>query len=136
MNEERMPGALGSNDQLGPNVTDSRAPLPDHDNHHNALRCPYCNPDRLVLVSPKDANDYCRVLTALGMEEEGDPVAGIERLRAVLAELVALKDIKDKGLLAAAESSDGSKHWRLQADYERRKPLAWAAAREALGPNE
>jgi hypothetical protein len=27
-------------------------PLPDHDNHHNALLCPYCNPDRLVLVKP------------------------------------------------------------------------------------
>lgn len=25
-------------------------PLPDHDNHHNALRCPYCNPDGLVLA--------------------------------------------------------------------------------------
>ena len=25
------------------------APLPDHDNHHNALKCPYCNPNgRLV----------------------------------------------------------------------------------------
>lgn len=24
--------------------------LPRHDNHHNALMCPYCNPDHLVLV--------------------------------------------------------------------------------------
>ncbi len=28
------------------------APLPDHDNHHNALLCPYCNPERLVLARP------------------------------------------------------------------------------------
>jgi hypothetical protein len=27
-------------------------PLRDHDNHHNALRCPYCNPKQLVLVDP------------------------------------------------------------------------------------
>jgi hypothetical protein len=29
----------------------------------------------------KDANDYCRILSLLGMEEEGDPVAEVERLR-------------------------------------------------------
>ena len=40
----------------------------------------------LVPVTKKDANDYCRVLTALGMEEEGDPVAAIEMLRARLDE--------------------------------------------------
>ncbi len=31
------------------------APLFDHDNHHNALLCPYCNPKRLVLVEPAQA---------------------------------------------------------------------------------
>lgn len=25
-------------------------PLPDHDNHHNALACPYCNPKQFVLA--------------------------------------------------------------------------------------
>lgn len=29
----------------------------------------------------KDANQYCRLLSLLGMEEEGDPVAEVERLR-------------------------------------------------------
>ena len=33
-----------------------------------------------VSVCKTDANNYCRILTALGMEEEGDPVAEIERL--------------------------------------------------------
>jgi hypothetical protein len=37
---------------------------------------------RMVEVTQEDANNYCRVLTALGMEEEGDPVAEIERLKA------------------------------------------------------
>lgn len=33
-----------------------------------------------VSVCKTDANNYCRILTALGMEEEGDPVAEVERL--------------------------------------------------------
>lgn len=40
---------------------------------------------RMIEVTQEDANNYCRVLTALGMEEEGDPVAEIERLRAAVA---------------------------------------------------
>ncbi len=35
----------------------------------------------MVEVTKEDANNYCRVLTALGLEEGGDPVAEIERLR-------------------------------------------------------
>ena len=37
--------------------------------------------NKMVEVTQEDANNYCRVLTALGMEEEGDPVAEIERLQ-------------------------------------------------------
>jgi hypothetical protein len=36
----------------------------------------------MVEVTKEDANNYCRVLAALGLEEEGDPVAAIERLKA------------------------------------------------------
>ena len=36
----------------------------------------------MIEVTQEDANNYCRVLTALGLEEEGDPVAAIERLKA------------------------------------------------------
>ncbi len=52
-----------------------------------------------------------------------------ETLRAALAELVALKDLK------AMHTDDcGELGWSVQVQYEylRRKPLAWAAAREAL----
>lgn len=31
---------------------DNMQPLPNHDNHHNALKCPYCNPRRLVFAEP------------------------------------------------------------------------------------
>ena len=36
----------------------------------------------MIEVTKEDANKYCLVLRALGMEEEGDPVAEIERLKA------------------------------------------------------
>ncbi len=34
----------------------------------------------MVEVEQEDAENYCRILTMLGMEEEGDPVAKIEQL--------------------------------------------------------
>jgi len=40
--------------------------------------------DGMVAVKAEDANNYCRVLSALGMEEEGDPVAAIEDLKAAV----------------------------------------------------
>ena len=39
----------------------------------------------MVSVTQVDANNYCRILTTLGMEEEGDPVAEIIRLIAEIA---------------------------------------------------
>jgi hypothetical protein len=33
-----------------------------------------------ILVAQEDGNNYCLILTALGMEEEGDPVAEVKRL--------------------------------------------------------
>ncbi len=36
----------------------------------------------MVSVKKEDANAFCRILTALGMEEEGDPVAEVQRLLA------------------------------------------------------
>ena len=42
---------------------------------------------KMVEVTQEDANNYCRVLAALGMEEEGDPVAEIESMRKALAEM-------------------------------------------------
>jgi len=34
--------------------------------------------DEMVSVTKTDANNYCRILSLLGMEEEGDPVAWVE----------------------------------------------------------
>lgn len=34
----------------------------------------------MVQVAKKDGNDYCRILSILGMEEDGDPVAEVQRL--------------------------------------------------------
>lgn len=38
---------------------------------------------KMIQVTQEDGNDFCRILTLLGMEEEGDPVAEIRRLIAV-----------------------------------------------------
>jgi len=57
----------------------------------------------MIEVTKEDANNYCRVLTALGMEEEGDPVAAIhmlenqiaDRIRAAARLANAIKDINN-----------------------------------------
>lgn len=41
---------------------------------------PIVVPADMATVTKKDGNDYCRILTLLGMEEDGDPVAEIARL--------------------------------------------------------
>ena len=66
-------------------------------------------------------------------------------LRAVLQELVALKDLKDEEsrlrqhrIVAIQREPSATAHVdALREDYNRRKPLAWAAARAALSaPDE
>lgn len=51
-------------------------------------------------------------------------------LRAALAELVALKDMKDQLSLMLLREEGG-----MGLDYDRRKPLAWQRARELVTPN-
>lgn len=45
-----------------------------------------------VNVKKEDANNYCRILAALGMEEEGDPVAEVQKLLAAAAAPVVLPE--------------------------------------------
>lgn len=52
-----------------------------------------------------------------------------KRLRAALAELVRLKDLKDKRLQSGGVTWD---HPEDKREYERRKPEAWAEARRLL----
>lgn len=68
-----------------------QAALPDpHDErevlHAELLRKAADEIDRLTAElakhgTPEDSNNYCAILTVLGMEEEGDPVAEVRRLR-------------------------------------------------------
>ncbi|MBK7646148.1 MAG: hypothetical protein IPJ12_03045 [Betaproteobacteria bacterium] len=51
-------------------------------------------------------------------------------LRAALAELVALKDMKDQLSFMLLREEGG-----MGLDYDRRKPLAWQRARELVPPN-
>jgi len=41
--------------------------------------------ETLVEVTKEDANTYCRILSLLGMEEEGDPVDAVDQLQHKLA---------------------------------------------------
>lgn len=63
----------------------------------------------------------------------------VAALREALRELVACKDLNEEIMRLAGEpSGDGGleRYTAAQADYERRKPLAWAAARALLGGDE
>lgn len=65
-----------------------------------------------VTVLRDDANAYCRILTLLGMEEEGDPVAEVESL---------LADIKVNAGAAPATDIDGMVNrflgWKLPQNF-------------------
>lgn len=92
---------------------------------------------KMVEVTQADANNYCRVLTALGMEEEGDPVAELERLRARLADALFVLGMVDKN--NRIDAGEKGKAWsgRFVAD-EVRKVLALgsrAEQRRAVGPS-
>ena len=43
-------------------------------------------------VTKQDANNYSRILTLLGMEEEGDPVAEVARLKESMTEAAEILD--------------------------------------------
>jgi hypothetical protein len=53
----------------------------------------------------EDANNYCRILTALGMEEEGDPVAEVHRL---ISESAAAERDELRAKLAALEGQEAT----------------------------
>lgn len=66
-----------------------------------------------------------------------------DTLRAALAELVAVKDLKDRteALHFAGPLSEHGEGWKAvydagRAEYIRRQPLAWEAARAALAATE
>lgn len=61
---------------------------------------PAAAPD-MVSVKQVDANKYCQILAALGMEEEGDPVAEVQNLQALAVTSI---------LLDVVPGSDGMGH--------------------------
>lgn len=46
-------------------------------------------PKDVVPVCREDANNYCRILRVLGVEEEGDPVAEVKHLQSRIVDLEA-----------------------------------------------
>jgi hypothetical protein len=67
-------------------------------------------------------------------EEKADAQRRIDELESALRELVALKDLLDSvpDDLQVTDINAHEKHGPRYAEYKRRKPLAWAAARAAI----
>ena len=59
-------------------------------------------PEGMALVTKEDGENYCRILSMLGMEEEGSPVSGIERL-IMLRDGMVCGDCNDTGWLENRE---------------------------------
>jgi hypothetical protein len=83
--------------------------------------------------NPKYDDTYIHVWRFYGLEwldETPSPSVNdrIEKLEAALRELVELKDMKDK----ITQNIHAAERTGLAADYHKRKPLAWKAARELL----
>ncbi len=77
-------------------------------------------------------------VTAIARAEAALAQAPAQQGTEALRELVALKDIKERyeRLCDAAEPGTAEEALALEADYNNRKPLAWAAARAALAQAE
>lgn len=69
--------------------------------HTTPQPCPKCS-EGLVSVTKEDANNYCQILTLLGMEEEGSPVEEVKRLIS-LHEGMTCGDCNDTGWLENRE---------------------------------
>jgi len=77
---------------------------------------------------PRDPDKLAAADEISSLREERD------RLRAALAELVACKDLKEQVAQLNAERPFPMHAFQLaEAAYNRRRPLAWGAARAALG---
>lgn len=69
---------------------------------------PAAEPD-IVSIKQVDANNYCQILAALGMEEEGDPVAEVQNLKALAVTSI---------LLDVVPGADGMGHEVYAASVE------------------
>jgi hypothetical protein len=80
----------------------SMQPLPDHDNHHNALKCPYCNPRGLVFAEPAQpapaavplTRPHCRECAkwAKAQADNKEWMDGVVRGREIVARLAAAEN--------------------------------------------
>ncbi|MDH1472916.1 hypothetical protein N5F13_00275 [Comamonas thiooxydans] len=101
------------------------------DRYRNALAAtPAAAPD-MVSVKQVDANNYCRILAALGMEEEGDPVAKVQNLLATSTRLVLDYPWRDRlldGRELVRDQQGFAEHPELPLLDEGMKPRAFFAS--------
>lgn len=66
------------------------------------LEAELLNKEGMALVTKEDAENYCRILSLLGMEEEGSPIEGVEHLIS-LRDGMTCGDCNDTGWLENRE---------------------------------
>lgn len=76
----------------------------------------------------EEANNYCRILSLLGMEEEGDPTTGVAALQARIAELEPLQEV-------AAQLEDEKRVLIAERDRLREALEAWRSAENYPEPS-
>lgn len=92
---------------------------------------PIIKVDTGLYYRPQDAAPLASAILAAIAAAPTSPERAPDPARAALAELVALEDLKF--LIAMAERHPiGTALEDMRAEYERRKPAAWAAAKEVL----
>ncbi|VFR81074.1 hypothetical protein RAN3_2514 [plant metagenome] len=69
----------------------------------------------MVSVTQHDASNYCLILRELGMEEEGDPVAEVQRLMAQPAALVVTASPDPRGVHVAVHQGEHCVHAEVVA---------------------
>lgn len=122
-------GHVGSTDEFGPLVE----VLARWEDENGTMAC----------ILPNEWSDLRQaVMDACVHQSPRMLRAEIRRLRTALAELVAVKDLKERtealhfaGPLSAAGESWGDEYEAGRKEYLHRQPAAWDAARAALGPN-
>lgn len=92
---------------------------------------------KAAAVTKQDASSYCRILTLLGMEEEGDPVAEVERLKsdrsAQVAEVMRLVDEVASSSRELQREQLGRGHRRAQSHLNDAMKATEAAVSKLAG---
>jgi hypothetical protein len=117
------------------------APLGD--NHHNALRCPYCNPEQIDPAAERAARqcaeaerDHARKAVEMVIGDTATELGCVPDSEAILAAIAALKAERDHLLEALGDKDEALLHiaqWAEAYSEDIFPPVDVASARLKLG---